>query len=81
MLLAQETGADWLILDDYDARQEAARRHIPVIGTLRVLDEAAARGLIDLKEILARLQQTNFYVSSDLLQWLLDRDARRRQRG
>jgi len=32
-----------LIVDDHDDRQAAARRKIPVIGTLRVLDEAAGR--------------------------------------
>ena len=42
--LAEELHADWLILDDYAGRQEAVRRHLPVMGTLRVLDEAAAPG-------------------------------------
>jgi predicted nucleic acid-binding protein len=32
ILLAQEAGSDWLILDDHEARQEAARRHIPYLG-------------------------------------------------
>jgi predicted nucleic acid-binding protein len=77
ILLAQEVDADWLILDDYEGRQAAARRHLPVLGTLRVLDEAAARGFIKLADILARLQQTTFYLSPKLVEWLLDRDSKR----
>ena len=50
IMLAEELGADWLIIDDRHGRQEAARQHLPVIGTLRVLDEAAERGLINLPD-------------------------------
>jgi predicted nucleic acid-binding protein len=78
ILLAQEVGADWLILDDAEGRREAARRHLPVLGTLRVLDEAAARGLIKLADTLAKLRQTTFYLSPELMKWLLDRDDSRR---
>jgi predicted nucleic acid-binding protein len=46
IVLAEEVGADWLIMDDSNGRQEAAKRRLPVLGTLRVLDEADARGLI-----------------------------------
>jgi len=77
ILLAHEVSADWLILDDYEGRQAAARRHLPVLGTLRVLDEAPARGLIKLAEIVASLQQTTFYLSPKLAEWLLDRDSKR----
>ena len=40
--LAEELQADQLLLDDADARREAARRNLPFIGTLGVLREAAA---------------------------------------
>ena len=80
IFLAEETGANWLIMDDYEGRKEAVRRHLPVIGTLRVLDEAADRALIDLPEAIARLAQTTFHLSPDLLQWLMDRHAQRMQR-
>src|SRR5690348_13549469 len=46
--LAEELRADRLILDDQAARRVAARRKLSVIGTLGVLVEAAARGLVDL---------------------------------
>ena len=79
IFLAEELGAEWLIMDDYDGRKEAARRNLPVIGTLRVLDEAADRDLINLPEAVRRIQQTTFYLAPDLLQWLTDRDATRRK--
>ena len=75
--LAEDLQADWLIMDDWDGRQEAVRRNLPVIGTLRVLDEAADRDLIDLPEALKRLQRTTFYLSPELLQWLTNRHAKR----
>jgi predicted nucleic acid-binding protein len=81
ILLAEDLHADWLIMDDSDGRQEAVRRNLPVIGTLRVLDEAGDRGLIDLPEALKRLEQTTFYVSPDLLQWLMNRHAKRSKSG
>jgi len=79
ILLAEEIGADWLIIDDHHGRLAAARHGVPVIGTLRVLDEAAARSLIDLSEAIKGLQETTFYVAPDLFRWLIDRDAERRK--
>lgn len=79
--LAEQVHADWLIIDDYAGRQEAARRHLPIMGTLRVLDEAASRGLINLTEVLPRFEQTTFFLSPDLVQWLLDRDAQRKKKS
>jgi predicted nucleic acid-binding protein len=40
--LAAELSADALLMDDRDARQEAERLGIPVLGTLRVLVDASA---------------------------------------
>jgi predicted nucleic acid-binding protein len=42
--LAEEVGADVLLVDDEAARIEAGRRLIPVQGTLGVLDLAAEHG-------------------------------------
>ena len=50
--LAEELQADQLLLDDADARREAARRNLPFIGTLGVLREAARRDLVDLRVVL-----------------------------
>lgn len=73
--LAEELGADALLLDDRPARYEAERRHLIVLGTLRVLADAAQHGLANLRLALTRLRETNFRASPELIQALLDRDA------
>ena len=44
--LAQELGASFLLMDDFEGREEAERRALTVTGTLGVLETAAIRGLI-----------------------------------
>lgn len=77
--LAQELHVDAIIMDEKDGRQEAIRRNLRVIGTLRVLSDAAERGLLDLVEVFERLQQTSFRASQDLYQRFLGLDAERKQ--
>ena len=77
--LAEEIYPDWLIIDDFAGRQAASRRHLPVMGTLRVLDQAAAQNLIDLPKVVAKFERTTFFLSADLIQWLLNRDAKRKK--
>ena len=79
--LAEELRADQLLLDDADARREAARRSLPFIGTLGVLREAARRELLDLRAALLQLQETSFYVDPALIRSLLDEEARRKPRS
>ena len=76
--LAVEMSADALLVDDRDARHEAERLGVPVLGTLRVLADASEHGFADLAVAFARLRQTNFRASDQLLQQLL-RDATRRR--
>jgi predicted nucleic acid-binding protein len=64
--LAEQVGADILLVDDWDARLEARRRHLRIVGTLRVLADGASRGLADLEESFERLRRTNFRVSPEL---------------
>jgi len=78
--LAEELNADQILLDDIEARHEAARRRLPFVGTLGVLRRAAQLDLIDLPSTLARLQQTTFYVAPELIRSLLDEDTRRKSR-
>lgn len=75
--LAEELHAERLIVDETLARKEAIRRKLSVIGTLGVLRNAARAKLLSLPEALSRLQDTSFYVASELIQALLDEDARR----
>ena len=78
--LAQELGADSVLLDELEGREEALRRGLPVAGTVGVLERAAERGFISLPQALQRLGQTNFHITHELLQQALARDAARRQR-
>ena len=76
--LAQELPDAVLVIDDHDGREEAARRHIDMIGTIGVLEAAAIRGLIDLSPVLAQLQATTFHASPRLFAEALARDAARK---
>jgi len=44
-----------------------------VTGTLGILRTGAEKGLIDVPEILARLSETNFYVTQDLIRSIFGR--------
>jgi predicted nucleic acid-binding protein len=76
--LAEELKADQILIDEMDARKEAARRKLPFIGTLGILRRAAQLDLVDLPSTLAKLQQTTFYVNPEVIRSLLDEDAQRR---
>ena len=69
--LAQTLSADLLIIDERLGRKIASDRGLAVIGTLGILDDAATQGFIDLPEIIAQLQKTNFRVSRRIIQALL----------
>lgn len=77
--LAVELSADAVLIDERDGRREAERRGLPVLGTLRVLADAAEHGLAGLPTAFDRLRQTNFGATESLLQSLLARDAARRR--
>lgn len=81
LLLAQELQVDLVLLDDRDAHAEATRRGIASIGTLRILEMAAQRHLLDLPTALTALAATTFYVDETLMQDLLARDAARKRQG
>jgi predicted nucleic acid-binding protein len=80
IILAEQLKADSLLLDELEARREALRRGLPVAGTIGVLEKAAERNLINLSEAFSRLALTNFYVSPDVLQQALQRDAANRRK-
>lgn len=71
LLLALETKADLVLMDERDGVEEAARLGLTVTGTLGVLDRAAEKGLVDLPSALNRLRATNFRASPALLAELL----------
>jgi len=65
--LAISLEADRLLMDDRLGRAEAKARQLSVTGTVGVLAEAHRHGLLDFEEALARLRQTNFYLSPELI--------------
>jgi predicted nucleic acid-binding protein len=67
IVLAHLLRADLLLIDEIAGRAEAARRSLRVTGTLGILRIAAEKELIDIPEVLARLRDTTFYVSEDLI--------------
>lgn len=75
--LAESTQAELLLIDETAGRAEARRRSLRVTGTLGVLRTAADAGLIDVRDVLDQLAETNFYVDESLLRtvfskWLTD---------
>jgi predicted nucleic acid-binding protein len=79
LLLAQELQADLVLIDEDKGRRVARALGLALTGTLGVLEQAAERGLIDLPSALIRLQETDFYVTSELIEVMLERDAARKR--
>jgi predicted nucleic acid-binding protein len=75
IFLAEDIGADVVILDDLEARKMAVGRGLKITGLLGALDQAAREKLLDLPQALERLRKTSFHVSPWLLKDLLDRHA------
>lgn len=71
--LAHLLQADLLLIDEILGRAEARRRSLRVTGTLGILRTAAEKELLDVPEVLARLRDTNFYVSEDLIRSIFGR--------
>jgi predicted nucleic acid-binding protein len=65
--LAETVRADLVLIDEAAGRAEARRRKLRVTGTVGVLRVAAEMGLVDVPDVLRRLEATNFYVDEDLL--------------
>ncbi len=76
--LAKELEAAALIIDEPEGREAAKRQGLRVIGTLRVLYDAAEARLCNLEQAYARLQQTTFRAHPNLYRAFLDTHAQRR---
>jgi predicted nucleic acid-binding protein len=71
MTLANERGEP-LLVDEREARREARRQGITVVGSLQVLKEAKVRGMIpQAKPVLDELIAAGMYVSDTLYQAFL----------
>jgi predicted nucleic acid-binding protein len=79
--LALELKATQLLIDDRAARRIAVRRGLLTAGTVGILEQAAANGLLNFSEVLQKLLNTSFRISTDVVREVLDRDAARRKMG
>ena len=80
ILLASELGARLLLMDERDGSAVARSRGLTVIGTLSVLDAAAARGWLDLPEMFERLNRTSFRSPRKVMATMLEQDAWRKKK-
>ena len=65
---AEELRADWVLMDERKGSREAHNRGLRVVGTLTLLEEAAAKGLLDDERTRDRLVNgTTFYVADEVL--------------
>ncbi len=77
--LAQEIKADAVLMDDRAGRNAAIHCGLAVVGTIGLLEQAAARGLIELPQAMEQLRQTNARLDSELIQAALKRDKARKK--
>jgi predicted nucleic acid-binding protein len=77
--LAKQIGDPLLLMDERKGRKVAAENGLRTAGTLNILEEAAARGLLDFEQTLARLRASNFRVKNSLLAEFLARARARRK--
>lgn len=80
ILLASELGASLLLMDERDGSAIARSRGLTVIGTLSVLDAAAARGWVDLPEMFELLNQTSFRSPRKVMASMLEQDGLRKRK-
>ena len=69
-----------VLINERESRREAARRGIPLIGTVIIVEKAVSQSLIELSAAFQRLLATNFRIDCRYLDDALRRDAERRER-
>ena len=78
--LARELSASVLLMDDSQARRCAARLGVVTMGTLGLLEVAAARERISLRLVVEKLRTTSCFLSDELIENALRRDAERQRK-
>ena len=67
MLLAQEIGADAVVIDDGAARKTAEYLELPLTGTLGVMIKAKQRGLLEaVMPVVQQMEQNGIFFSREL---------------
>lgn len=77
--LALRAKAAGVLMDDMDGRKAARQLGLSVVGTIGLLERAAEKQLIEFPSAIARLRQTNFFISAEFLDQALERDRLRRE--
>lgn len=77
--LALEVKADFVLMDETLGRRVAVQNGVAVKGTLGVLEEAAGRGLIDLRTATNALKKTAIFLADEIIEAAIERDHLRRQ--
>jgi predicted nucleic acid-binding protein len=77
--IALELKARALLIDDEDGRRAATASGIQPFGTIGILEFAARRDLVMLRDAFDRLRETNFFASEKLFEAALQRDQQRRK--
>jgi predicted nucleic acid-binding protein len=72
LALAASLAADLVLMDDREAVRVARNKGFRVIGTLRVLELGARRGLLDLVDAFERIKRTNFRYRQEIMDELLN---------
>lgn len=75
--LAVSLNADIILMDERRGRQTAREQGLTVMGTLGVLEQAAIAGLIEIEFVLVELQKTNFRISEEIIQEIIERVQQR----
>ena len=76
-MLAKELNASLLLTDDQRARWYAGASGVVTLGTLGLLEAAAARGLISLPAAIEKIRGTSFFITDELIEAALRGDAER----
>jgi len=73
IILGVSLAADLILIDDRKGAAAARGKGFEVAGTLGILDLAARRNLVNLREALAKLRSTNFRLRKELFDSILQR--------
>ena len=75
LALAASLAADLILMDDRDGVRVARSQGFRVVGTLRVLELGARRGLLDLADAFERIKRTNFRYRQEIMDELLKQEG------